>query len=524
MAGKTLFDKPSEKAIFFVENYCTHTVGSDAGKPFLLQEWQKDLLRKFFDTLDVNGERVYQQVYLELGRKNGKSSLVACLGLYALLADGGQASVVSAASDRQQARAIFDTAKAMVLNSPVLSKRCKVMQSEIRVPATNSNYRVISADAKRQHGLNPSFVILDELHCLHNDELYTALRTAGGARHNFSFWQITTAGNFGSFAWQQHLYATKVRDGIIQDKTFLPVIYAADTNGDWTKPDQWKKANPNYGVSILPKFMEDLCHEAKSSIDKEINFKRFHLNLWPGAGSGPAWVDMGKYDAIPKRPKKELVELLHGRVAYGGLDLSSKRDMTAFALYFPPTYDEHHAGYFLAWHWVPNYPEEIRERVNAASPMLNDWINQKHIKQQETPWINQSEIVGDIVELCNQFNVHSIAVDEWNHGDTIHKLSRDHGIETLAWRPTAKNNNYPMKELESFIQHGRIVLPDDPVLKWQFSNVVCVSDKFGNIGMDKSRDREKIDAVYACVVALGRFLAVGSESDYSYLDEGLTIL
>ena len=516
--------KPSERAIKFIESYCTHTVGSDAGKPFILEEWQKDLLRKFFDTLDENGQRVYQQVYLELGRKNGKSSLVACLGLFALLADGGQASVVSAASDRQQARAIFDTAKAMVLNSPVLSKRCKVMQSEIKVPSTNSSYRVISADAKRQHGLNPSFVILDELHCLHNDELYTALRTAGGARRNFSFWQITTAGNFGSFAWQQHQYASKVRDGVIKDKTFLPVIYAADPAGDWTSEEQWKKANPNYGVSILPKFMHDLCNEAKSSVEKEINFKRFHLNLWPGAGFGPVWIPMDKWDRLEKHPRQELMERLEGRIAYGGLDLSSKRDMTAFSLYFPPTYDEHHAGYFLNWHWVPNYPADFAERIFAAAPMLKDWISKGFIRQQETPWINQSEIVSDIVESCSKFQVHSIGVDEWNHGDVIGKLQKDHGIETLAWRPTPRNCNFPMKELETFIQHNRVVVQEDPVLRWQISNVVCTSDKFGNIGIDKSREREKIDAVYAMIVALGRFLAVGSDADYSFMNEGITIL
>lgn len=512
----------SKKAIHFIEHFCSHAKGKLAGEKFQLAQWQKDLLVKFYDTLTPDNQRQYQQVWLELGRKNGKSTLVAALGLFALLGDGGQAEVISAASTRDQAKIIFDSAKTMVLSSEILSRRCKVLRNEIAVPSTNSIYRVISADAKRQHGLNPSFCILDEVHCLGNDELYTALRTAGGSRENFAFWQITTAGTQASFGYSQHSYARKVADGSIKDPTFLPVIYAADQNGDWKDPKQWIKANPNIGISLNQKFLEDSCREAQTSISKEMDFKRYHLNLWEGSAE-QNWIQIDKYLKVEKIPKKEMIEKYKNRVCHGGLDLSSKRDLSAFSLYFPPTYGED-VGAFLVWHWCPKYATESR-RESIGAQVLDDWIRDDFITEHKTEWINQELIVRDIAALAEEFQIQSIGVDEWNASETLRKLKDDHNVEVLTFRQTLKNLNNPTKVLEEWINFQRVILPDDPVLQWEFSNAVCISDRNGNIAISKSREKDKVDGVMSMIMALGRWQAsTATETDFSYLENGITII
>lgn len=512
----------SKKAIHFIETYCSHAKGKLAGEKFTLAQWQKDLLVKFYDTLTPEGQRQYQQVWLELGRKNGKSTLVAALGLFALMGDGGQAEVISAASTRQQAKIIFDTAKSMVLSNESLAKRCKVKQNEIEVPSTNSVYRVISADAKRQHGLNPSFCILDEVHCLGNDELYTALRTAGGSRENFAFWQITTAGTQASFGFSQHSYARKVADGSIIDPTFLPVIYASDPGGDWKNPEQWRKANPNLGISLNMKFLEDSCREAQTSISKEMDFKRYHLNLWEGSAE-QNWIQIDKYLKVEKVPKAELIERYRGRVCHGGLDLSSKRDLSAFALYFPPVFGED-VGAFLVWHWCPKYATDTRRDAIGAQ-VLDDWIRDGFINEHKTEWINQELIVQDIAAIAEDFQIQSIGVDEWNATEALRKLKDDHNLEVLTFRQTLKNLNNPTKVLEEWINFQRVILPDDPVLQWEFSNAVCISDRNGNIAISKSREKDKVDGVMSMIMALGRWQAsAATETDYSYLENGITIL
>jgi phage terminase large subunit-like protein len=218
-----------------------------------------------------DGSRKYRRVYVEVPRKNGKSTLAAGLGLYLTFADGENGSeVYSAASDREQAAIVFETAKSMVESSPALSKRAEVFRRSIVVPGTKSSYKVLSADAPTKHGLNAHGIIFDELHAQPNRDLWDVLTTSTGARHQPVTLAITTAGfDRQSICYEIHDYAMKVKQGIVPDDSFLPVIYAADEADDWTLPKTWAIANPCLDVTVSSEYIEGECNRAKATPPSE---------------------------------------------------------------------------------------------------------------------------------------------------------------------------------------------------------------------------------------------------------------
>ena len=249
---KYYFDKTSaHRAVAFIEKHIQHCKGELAGKPFLLEKWQKEkIIEPLFGWKREDGTRKYRTAYIEIPRKNGKSSLCAAIALYMLYADGELgAEVISAAADRSQAGIVFEIAKAMVLGNKELSKRGKVFRNSVTLEHKNSYYKPISADANTKHGFNCSAIIFDELHAQKTRELFDVLTTSTGARRQPLTICITTAGyDKESICYEVHTYAQQVLSGAIKDESFLPVIFAAGKDDDWTKNSTWKKANPAYGT------------------------------------------------------------------------------------------------------------------------------------------------------------------------------------------------------------------------------------------------------------------------------------
>ena len=250
---KYYFDQAAaDKAVKFIETILTHTKGEWSWKPFLLETWQKeDIFYPIFGWKRADGMRKYKTVYIEIPRKNGKSLMCAAIALLLLVADSeGGAEVYSAASDREQSGLVFEMAKAMVANNPDLQKILVPFRNSIHYAKYNSSYKAISADAHTKHGYNSHSVIYDELHTAKTRDLIDVLETSTGARRQPLVVMITTAGfDRQTVCWEKHEYARKVKEGIIKDETFLPVIYAADLSDDIFAESTWKKANPNYGIS-----------------------------------------------------------------------------------------------------------------------------------------------------------------------------------------------------------------------------------------------------------------------------------
>lgn len=293
------FDEAAaQRACDFFRLKCRHSIGPFAGKPFVLEKWQSDqLVRPIFGwKRKGDGARKIRTVYLEVPRKNGKSTLAAGLANYLLFADKELgAQVYSAAADTDQASICFTEARRMVEADAQLFALAKIFKKAITVPETNSVYKVLSADAFTKHGLNAHGIIFDELHAQPNRDLWDVLVTSTGSRRQPLTIAITTAGyDRNSICWELHDYAIKVRDGIVEDTSFLPLIFAADEDDDWKSPETWKKANPNLGVSVSLDYFERECKKAQNVPAYENTFKRLHLNIW--TEQDVRWMPMDLWD------------------------------------------------------------------------------------------------------------------------------------------------------------------------------------------------------------------------------------
>ena len=347
-----MFDEAkAQKTLRFIENL-KHTKGIWHGQNFKLLPWQEEIIRTIFGTVKEDGYRQYNTAYIEIPKKNGKSELAAAVALYMTCGDGEWgAEVYGCASDRQQASIVFDVAVDMVDQCPALKKRIKPIMSTKRLvyQPTNSFYQVLSAEAYTKHGLNVHAVIFDELHSQPTRELFDVMvRGSGDARKQPLYFLITTAGtDRNSICYEQHQKAEDILAGRKIDPTFYPVIYGAADDDDWTDEKVWYKANPSLGHTIDIEKVRNACRSAQDNPAEENAFRQLRLDQW--VKQSTRWMPMEKWDAcaFPVDPEE-----LRGRDCYGGLDLSSTSDITAFVLVFPPRSDDE-KYIVLPFCWIP---------------------------------------------------------------------------------------------------------------------------------------------------------------------------
>ena len=347
-------------AVAFIESLC-HTKGTWAGKKFELIDWQEQIIRDLFGTLKPNGYRQFNTAYVEIPKKQGKSELAAAVALLLCCGDGEErAEVYGCAADRQQATIVFDVAADMVRMCPALNKRVKILASQKRIiyTPTNSFYQVLSAEAYSKHGFNIHGVVFDELHTQPNRKLFDVMtKGSGDARMQPLYFLITTAGtDTNSICYETHQKAKDILDGRKIDPTFYPVIYGADDSDVWTDPKVWRKANPSLDITVGIDKVEAACNSAKQNPGEENSFRQLRLNQW--VKQAVRWMPMEKWDACAFPVDEDELE---GRVCYGGLDLSSTTDITAFVLVFPPQ-DEDDKYIILPYFWVPEDTLDLRVR------------------------------------------------------------------------------------------------------------------------------------------------------------------
>jgi len=272
----------AEKRIRFFEVGLTHTKGHLKGKPFVLEPWERNIIATLFGWKNEDGRRRYREAFIFVPRKNGKSTIAAGITLCVLYVDGeGAAECYCVAGDLDQTDMVYGTAAAMVRQNKKLDSISKVRDSRKRIIYGDSFFRAIPADDKGAHGFNLHFVCGDELHTWPGRDLKDTLHTGTGFRQQPLEVYITTAGfELSSIAGETYTYACKVRDGVIKDAAFLPVIYEATKELDWRTEEAWKKANPNYGVSVRKDYLAAECKKAIDNPAYENTFKRLHLNQW----------------------------------------------------------------------------------------------------------------------------------------------------------------------------------------------------------------------------------------------------
>ena len=356
------FDEAAaSKAVKFF-SHLRHMKGGQAGRPFVLQPWQQQIVRDLFGWKRPDGTRRYKICYAEIPRGNGKSTLAAGLALYLTFVDGEKgAEVVSVANDRDQACLVYDPAVHMVRNCLMLARRATVYEAtkKILYRETGSVYKAIAADVAGSHGLNLHGCVYDEIHGAKSRELYDVLLTSMGKREQPLMIVVTTAGHDrGSICWELHQHAKRVLDDPMVDPSFLPVIYAADATDDWTDERVWEKANPNLDISIKRDYLREQCQRAKENPALENVFRNLHLNQW--TEQAVRFLPMHEWDQCAGEVDEAELE---GRECYAALDLASTRDLCALALLFPV---EDRFKVLLKC-WAPEESRTARDRQDKQS-------------------------------------------------------------------------------------------------------------------------------------------------------------
>jgi len=511
--------KRAEHVRDFFRRYLRHSKGQWAGQPFELLRWQwAELVAPLFGWIDpATGHRRYRLAYIEVPKKNGKSTLCAGLALYLLSADGEPgAEVYSAAVDRDQASIVFREAASMVTASPELAAELEVIQSTRRIVCvpTNSIYRALSAEVSAHEGLNIHGLIFDELHAQATRKMWDTLRYGGRARRQPLSIAITTAGDdHETICGEQHEYAKGVIEGRVDDDRFFGLIYAAGEKDKWDDPKVWKRTNPSLGTIITLESLEQDAREARSSLAKRATFCRYSLNQWlsgsiAGFGAGK-WESCSGLAAgeSPMAWRRRMLTEMAGAAAFGGLDLSARVDMTAFLLLFrllgtPARWR------VLPWFWLPQERAEARRQAGQTTFMA--WAEQGFLELIPGDEIDQSVIRDKILELAHVYPVADIGYDEWSALDLSRQLREDHGIPMTVVRQGRISLSEPSKELEAMVVGCRLEHGDNPILAWNARNLVFRTDNNANIWPDKKKSTGKIDGIVALITSLARALTIGT--------------
>lgn len=512
-------DKKAKRAVKFINNL-KHTKGVWHGVPFDLLPWQDKIIQDIFGTVKDDGYRKYNTAYVEIPKKNGKSELAAAIALYLTCGDGEWgAEVYGCAADRQQASIVFDVAVDMVDQSPALKKRIKPILSQKRLVymPTASFYQVLSAEAFTKHGLNVHGVIFDELHAQPNRQLYDVMtKGSGDARKQPLFFLITTAGtDRNSICWEVHQKADDILRGKKHDPTFYPVIYGIEDSDDWTDESNWYKANPSLDHTIDIEKVRAAYISAKENPAEENIFRQLRLNQW--VKQSVRWMPM---DVWEKCSFEVDPEKLKGRECYGGLDLSSSIDITAFVLVFPPIPDDD-KYYVLPHFWIPE--ENLDLRVRRDHVPYDIWEQQGYLQTTEGNVIHYGFIERFIEELGMNYNIREIAFDRWGAVQMVQNLE-GLGFTVVPFGQGFKDMSPPTKELMKLTLEKKIAHGGHPALTWMMDNIYVRTDPAGNIKPDKEKSTEKIDGAVATIMALDRAIRNESKGGSVYDDRGILIL
>lgn len=423
------------------------------------------------------------------------STLAAGLALYLLFADGeAGAEVYGAAADLDQARIVYAAAADMVRRSPLLSKRGRVIDSSKRVIYGNSFYRAIPADAAGAHGFNANGIVFDEVHVQPNRELWDVLTTSTGSRRQPLTFAITTAGfDRNSLCWELHDYALKVQNGVIDDPTFLPVVYAADETDDWRDPAVWAKANPSLGETVSVEYLANEAKRAEEVPAYENTFRRLHLNMWTRQET--RWLSIDKWDGCGEPVERED---LHGRPCYAGLDLASTTDIAALVLVFP---NDDGSFDVLPHFWIPG--DAMVDRSRRDRVPYDVWVRQGLIEATEGNVIDYKAIMLTLDRLAQEYDLREVAYDRWGATQLIQDL-QEGGMTVIPFGQGFASMSPPTKELLNLVLSKRLRHGGNPVLRWMADNMVVRTDPAGNTKPDKAKSTERIDGMVALIMAIDR--------------------
>lgn len=492
-------DDAANKVINFCQ-FMFHVKGDMRGQPFEPMQWQKFILGSIFGWKQKKDRlRRFRYAYVEVPRKNGKSFLASVIALYMLIADGeGGAEVYAAATKKEQAKIVWETSRDIVKGSPALSKHVSEKYFSLIFSRMDAKYLPLASDSKTLDGLNPSCSILDEIHEWKDRTLWDVLEDAYGARSQPLQFAITTAGyNKNGICYEQRTHAVNMLEGgdDYVDDTLFAYIATVDDPEKWDDPKEWAKANPCLGVAKSIAYMEDQVNKAKLMPAKENTVKNKQLNIWTDGQT--KWLNMAKWDKCAGEIDREA---LRGRKCFLGLDLSSKIDITAAVLVFPPN-DVYSEYTIVPFFWIPE--ENMRERSRRDRVPYEAWHKAGLIEATEGDIIDLDHIYNRLKEIAEDFEIQEIGFDPWKAIEIATKLAAD-GFDMVQMRQGHATLGAPTSELEVKVINGNVRHGGHPVLRWMATNTIVLKDSNDNIRPDKSKSAEKIDGIVALIMGLGR--------------------
>jgi phage terminase large subunit-like protein len=492
-------------AVEFFPDILRHSKGEWAGRRFDLEPWQQFIVWNVFGWKRPDGMRRFRTGYVEIARKNGKSTFAAGLGLRMLVADGeAGAEIYTAATKFDQAKIIHAEACRMRDASGSLTERVQCFRNNLSIAGTASKYEPLGADSDTLDGLNVHCALIDELHAHKGRGLWDVLDTATGARRQPLMFAITTAGfDQTSVCWEQHEYAEKVLSGVTPDETFFAYIAALDEGDAWDDEATWLKANPNLNVSVKFDDLRRKCEKAKVTPAAQNAFRRLHLNQWTRAET--RFIDLARWDESAGNLLPEEIErACEGRRAYGGLDLATIVDLAAFVLLFPPEDSDEGSYDIVSRFWIPE--DGIAERARDHGIPYDDWVRDEWITATPGNVIDYKSIREEVLLLADRYRVAEIAFDRWG-AVAISTDLQEEGLTMVQFGQGYASMSAPTKELEKLVLSKRLRHGGQPVLRWNADNLEVTTDPAGNIKPVKPQHKmsyRKIDGMVALVMALSR--------------------
>jgi phage terminase large subunit-like protein len=497
-----------------------HHVKGEWAKPpaqiIELELWQQFITGSIFGWMGKEGIRRFRTAYIEVGRKNSKTTMGAGWGGYLFFADNEPgAEVYSAATSREQAKISFEVFQKMVQKNKALSNRIQSFRNALSVEKTFSKFQPLSSDYNTLDGLNIHGAICDELHKWRTRDLWDVIETATGARRQPLLIAITTAGfDRESICWEQHEYTEKILNGTIKDDTYFGIIYTIDEGDRWDDEKIWIKANPNLGISVKLDDLQRKCKKAREVPAAQNSFLRKHLCVWTQQST--RWIDLDVWDENYLYDINE--DDLKGRLCYGGLDLSAVSDLTAWVMLFPDEDDPEQVD-ILARFWCPE--AKLYDRRNRYKEQYQAWARQGLLKTTPGDAIDYQHIKAQIVKDAKTFRLDTIGVDRLFQGYQLSmEINEELGGNEKDPKVVAMGMGFlsmaaPMKEFESRLLKRKLNHGNNPILRWMADNLAVKEDPAGNLKPDKATSQGKIDGIVGILLALDRLMRQrDSESVY----------
>lgn len=486
-----------------------HGVDDFHGQPLVLLDWQRSFLKDVYGTINEQGYRQFRFAYLEMPKKNGKTTMIAGLSLKHLVLDPPGGQIYCCAADREQAGLVYMAAVGMIDQEPELAETLKVLDSrkEIINRITGTKFKVLSAEAYTKHGINPTVVIFDELHAQPNRDLWDVMTFGAGAARKEPLWLvITTAGDDPdrhSIGYEIHEKALKLRSGELVDPTWYVRIYGIpdDYGMDPDKPEEdiydeslWYEINPSLGHTISIESVRSEAVAARNSAASEKLFRWLRLNQWISLKK-VGWMPLSLWDETTGTwDESELI----GKKCYPGLDLSSTTDITADCYLFPPQ-----PGLpdwrFIIDAWIPE--ENMRERVRVDKVPYDRFVEKRYLQTTPGNVIDYDFVEASIMERSKQFDIQALGTDQWNSRMLSQRLMRG-GVETIEIPQTMEYLSPAMKLIEQLMKRGLMTHAVNPLARWCWGNVVVAVDGNENIKPMKNKSKERIDLVVALIISM----------------------